>query len=120
MLKKMRALVTNYECNKCCKKHTFEKFFDDDHECLCDEDFAPRDAQQDDISLEVEEFKDPESAIKLRETNTKPSSRQESYFVQSAYVYNFNRGGEKQFQDQKGGAASDNVAGIGQKPKVIK
>ena len=75
MLKKMRALVTNYECNKCCKKHTFEKFFDDDHECLCDEDFVPRDAQQDDISLEVEEFKDPESAIKLRETNTKPSSR---------------------------------------------
>ena len=81
MLKKLQAHVSSYSCNKCGRVYTFEKFFDDDHECLHDEEILPREAPQDDMSLEVEEFKGPESTFRLRETNTKPSSRQESVFV---------------------------------------
>ena len=71
MLRKLRALVTSFTCNKCGKVLTFEKFFDDDHTCLLDCEETQSKVPQDDISLEVEEFKDPESALKLRETNTK-------------------------------------------------
>ena len=38
MLKKLQTLTCNFTCNKCWKVLQFEKFFDDDHECLRDED----------------------------------------------------------------------------------
>ena len=70
MLKKLRALVTNFTCKNCDKTYTFEQFFDDRHECLLEDEEFLQELPQDDISLEVEEFKDPETASKLRETNT--------------------------------------------------
>ena len=90
----------SYQCIKCGKAHTFEKFFSGDHSCLKDEEaFLLKAVPQDDMSLEVEEFKAPQSSIRLQDANTKASSRQESVFVQSANLYTFNMGGDKRLDN---------------------
>ena len=72
MLKKLQKLTPNFTCNKCWKVLSFEKFFDDDHECLIDDDAQQNQAPQDEqhLSLEVEEFKGvypPEPALRLND-----------------------------------------------------
>jgi hypothetical protein len=47
MLKKLQKLTPNFTCNKCWKVLTFEKFFDDDHACLHDDDVQENQAPQD-------------------------------------------------------------------------
>ena len=101
MLKKLQSLTFNFTCNKCWKVLTFEKFFDDDHECLLDDDSQPNQAPQDEqhLSLEVEEFKGypPDTALHRNDLQSKSgiSSDKESYFIQSANMYTFNMGADK-------------------------
>ena len=121
MLKRLQALVTSYYCNKCLKTHTFEKFFDDDHDCQHEEELLLKGAPQDEMSLEVEEFKGPVSTLRLREANTNASSRQHSVFVQSANLYTFNMGGDKRQDNNAGGIPADLFKPTNsQKPNVTK
>ena len=81
MLKKLQTLTPNFTCNKCWKVLQFEKFFDDDHECLRDADVQQNQAPQDQIqSVEVEEFKGdpPDRALRLDDIY---ASDKESYFI---------------------------------------